>query len=117
VPEYLGMVLLVGAFRGWLFPLGASAASWGAMAVLVAAVVGTLLVTLTAAEIPILQGLTLLGLSSGVIGALLITLPAVSLPGAVMVGRALGWRATAATAAVVTLAGLLGAGVLTVLTP
>lgn len=117
VPEYLGMVLLVGAFRGWLFPLGATVASWGVMAVLLAAVVGTLLVIPTAAEIPVLQGLALLGLSSGVVGALLITLPAVSLPGAVMVGRALGWRATSGTAAVVALAGMLGAGVLALLTP
>jgi uncharacterized protein len=55
VPEYLGMVLLVGAFRGWLFPLGATAASWGALAVLLATVVGTLVVP-TAAEIPTCRG-------------------------------------------------------------
>jgi hypothetical protein len=43
------------------------------------------------------------------------TLPAVSLPGVAMVGRALGWRTTALTAAMVALGGLLGAGFLAVL--
>jgi uncharacterized membrane protein YraQ (UPF0718 family) len=80
--------------------------------VVLAAVVGTLLVIPTAGEIPILQGLALAGLSTGALGALLVTLPAVSLPGIAMVGKALGWRATMATTVVVMLGGLVGAGVL-----
>ena len=52
---------------------------------------------------------------SGLLGALLIALPAVSLPSAVMVGRALGWRATAATAGATVVAGLLAGGLLTAL--
>ena len=80
--------------------------------VLTAAVVGTLLVIPTGGEIPIAQGLVVAGLSLGVVGALLVTLPAVSLPGVVMVGRAFGWRVTATTAAVVVAGGLLGAGML-----
>jgi uncharacterized membrane protein YraQ (UPF0718 family) len=83
--------------------------------VVLAAVVGTLLVIPTAGEIPILQGLALAGLSTGALGALLVTLPAVSLPGIAMVGRALGWRATTATTVVVMLGGLVGAGVLLLL--
>jgi uncharacterized membrane protein YraQ (UPF0718 family) len=114
VPEYLVIVLLIGAFRGWLFPLGAGLSS-GLLVVLTAAVVGTLLVIPTAGEIPVLQGLALAGVAAGPIGALLITLPAVSVPGIVMVGRALGWRTTAATAAMVAAGGLLGAGLLAVL--
>lgn len=113
VPEYLLVVLLIGAFRGWLFPLGA--ASVGVLAVVVAAVVGTLLVLPTAGEIPVLQGLALAGAAAGPIGALLVTLPAVSIPGIVMVGRAVGWRATAATTGVVVLGGLAGAALLAVL--
>lgn len=63
------------------------------------------------------QGLALAGVSLGVgVGALLVTLPAVSLPGMVMVGRTFGWRATAATAAVVSVGGVLGAGMLLLLT-
>ena len=114
VPEYLIVVMLIGAFRGWLFPISA-ASSFGLLAVLIAAGVGTLLVIPTAGEIPILQGLAIAGVAAGPIGALLITLPAVSLPGIAMVGRALGWRTTAATAAMVVVGGLLGAGLLTVL--
>jgi hypothetical protein len=48
---------------------------------------GVLLVIPTAGEIPILQGLAIAGVAAGPIGALLITLPAVSLPGTAMVGR------------------------------
>jgi uncharacterized membrane protein YraQ (UPF0718 family) len=48
-----------------------------------------------------------------VIGALLVTLPAVSLPGIVMVTRAFGWRATAATTALVIVGGVLAAGLAT----
>jgi uncharacterized protein len=116
VPEYLAVVLLVGAFRGWLFPLGGSLLSAGVLAALLATVVGTLLVLPTAGEIPVLQGLALAGLSAGGIGALLLTLPAVSLPGIAMVGRALGWRTTWATAGVVAAGGLLAGGLLAVLT-
>jgi hypothetical protein len=112
VPEYLVVVGLIGAFRGWLFPLGHGALHTGVLVVLVAAVLGTLLVIPTAGEIPILHGLALAGLSLGAVGALLVTLPAVSLPGMALVGRALGWRATVATAGVVAVGGVLAGGLL-----
>lgn len=114
VPEYLVIVLLVGAFRGWLFPIDAASGST-LLIVLLAAVVGTLMIIPTAGEIPVLQGLALAGVAAGPIGALLITLPVVSLPGIVMVGRALGWRATAATGGLAVVGGLLGAALLAVL--
>lgn len=44
-----------------------------------------------------------------VLGARLITLPAVSLPGIAMVARSFGWRTTCATAAMTVAAGLTGA--------
>lgn len=111
VPEYLVVVMLLGAFRGWLLPLGSGLSS-GLLVVIVAALVGTVMVIPTAGEIPILQGLALAGLSLGGVGALLITLPVVSLPGVAMVGRAFGWRVTAMTVAVAVAGGLLGAGML-----
>jgi uncharacterized membrane protein YraQ (UPF0718 family) len=83
--------------------------------VVLAAVVGTLIVIPTAGEIPILHGLALLGVSSGTLGALLITLPAVSVPGIAMVARSFGWKAIATTTVAVIAAGLLGATVLSVL--
>jgi uncharacterized membrane protein YraQ (UPF0718 family) len=115
VPEYLVVVLAVGAFRGWLFPLGGSTVHAGVVVVVVAAVVGTLLVIPTGGEIPVLQGLALAGVSLGGIGALLLTLPAVSLPGMAMVARAFGWRTTWATAALVAVGGVVAALVLSAL--
>lgn len=112
VPEYLLVVFLVGLVGA---PLGALLGHGGAVAVLLAALVATVLVLPTAGEIPILLGLAAAGASAGVLGALLIALPAVSLPSAVMVGRALGWRATAATAGATVLAGLVAGGILSAL--
>ncbi|WP_245908646.1 permease [Pseudosporangium ferrugineum] len=114
VPEYLVVVMLVGGFRGWLFPLGGSTGS-GILVVLVAALVGTALVVPTAGEIPVAQGLALAGLSLGGVGALLVTLPAVSLPGMVMVGRAFGWRVTVVTAGVAAAGGMLAAALMVLL--
>lgn len=115
LPEYLLVVMVVGAFRGWLFQIGPASGSAVLVVVVIAAVVGTLLVIPTAGEIPILQGLALAGLSTGALGALLITLPAASLPGIAMVGRSLGWKTTTATTVLVMAGGLLAAGLLTVL--
>ena len=112
VPEYFAVVLLIGAFRGWLAPLGADTLHWGFLAVLVAAVAGVLIVIPTAGEIPVLLGLAALGVAPAALGALLITLPAISLPSMAMVGRALGWRTVAVTAASVAVLGLVGGGFL-----
>lgn len=115
VPEYLVVVLAVGVFSGWLFPLGEDAASWGALAAVVAVALGTLLVIPTAGEIPLTQGLALAGLGGAVVGALLVVLPAVSLPSMVIVARALTWRVALASAGVVAAGGLLAAALLPVL--
>lgn len=97
VPEYFVVVVLVGAFRGWLLPLGHGAAAWGVLAMLIAATAGALLVVPTAGEIPVVVGLVAAGFPPLVTGALLIALPALSLPSMVMVGRALSARVTVAT--------------------
>ncbi|SDU81452.1 hypothetical protein SAMN04488544_0397 [Microlunatus sagamiharensis] len=112
VPEYLVVVFLIGLVGP---PLSGVFGQAGAVAVLLAALVGTLVVLPTGGEIPILLGLAAAGASAGMLGALLLVLPAVSLPSAVMVGRALGWRATAATAGATVVAGLLAGGLLTAL--
>ncbi|HVC14407.1 MAG TPA: hypothetical protein VND62_06065 [Acidimicrobiales bacterium] len=113
VPEYFVVVVVVGALRGWLFPFGHTARSWGVLAGLVAATAGTVLVIPTAAEIPVIVGLLGLGFSPLVAGALLISLPALSLPSMVMVGRALSLRVTA-TMCLVVVASALAAGGLVV---
>ncbi|MNN82787.1 putative permease [compost metagenome] len=57
------------------------------LAVIIFAVAGTLFVIPTAAEIPIIATFLSLGFGTGAAGALLITLPAVSLPSMLMVSR------------------------------
>jgi len=56
------------------------------------AIVGTLFVIPTAAEIPIIQTLMSFGLGTGPAAVLAIVLPVISLPSALMVQRALPWR-------------------------
>jgi uncharacterized membrane protein YraQ (UPF0718 family) len=110
VPEYLVVVLLVGALRGWLLPIGDTATDLPVLVTLAAAALGALVVIPTGGEIPLLTGLTAAGVGAGPTGALLIALPAISLPSIVMVARALGGRATALiTGGVVTCAVLAGA--------
>jgi len=109
IPLYLVVLYLVGFFSGWLSDFAGLDARLGIVAVLVCALLGTLLVIPTGGEIPVILALTAVGVGTGTAGALLITLPALSLPSMVMVGRALSWRITLAMAAVVGVAGLAGA--------
>lgn len=112
VPEYVAVVFLVGLVGP---PLSQAIGASGALAVLIAAAVGAFLVLPTAGEIPIVLALAAAGASAGVLGALLVALPALSFPSAVMVGRAVGWRVTAAVC-LSTVAVAVGAGgLLTVL--
>lgn len=115
VPEYVVLVFVIGALRPWLLPLGEEFARATVVAILIAAVLGTLAVLPTGGEIPILLGLTVAGFAPAVAGVLLITLPAVSLPSMLMVAKSLTWRVTAVVMGAVVAAGLLGGVVLTVL--
>jgi uncharacterized membrane protein YraQ (UPF0718 family) len=113
VPEYLVVVFVVGLVGA---PLSRVIGHGGLLAVLIAAAVAALLVLPTGGEIPILLGLAAAGASAGVLGALLIALPALSLPSMIMVGRALTWRVTLAAGAATVLVGVMAGGLLTVLT-
>lgn len=84
VPAYAISVLLLGAFQHTMFPV---ALGTGIAAIIVFAIVGTLFVIPTAAEIPIIQSFVALGLGTGPAAALLLTLPTVSLPSMLMVAR------------------------------
>ncbi len=112
VPTYVAVVFLIGLLRAWLFPLDAGADHWIVPSIFAAAALGTLVVVPTAGEIPILQGLTVAGVNAGAIGALLITLPAISLVSMAMVPRAFSVRVTLAMAGAVACCGLLGGGLL-----
>ena len=106
LPEYLVIVMAVGAFRGYLFPLGAHLASWGILAMLLLAVTGALFVIPTAGEIPIIQGLLQAGLGAGPVGVLVLTLPALSLPSLAMIARSFPRRVLAALFGAVVLLGI-----------
>lgn len=84
VPAYIVAVLALGALQVWLFPLSFGS---GAAVVLLFAVAGTLFVIPTAAEIPIMQSFLAAGIAAGPVTALLLTLPAISLPSLLMVSR------------------------------
>ncbi len=107
LPEYLAIVLILGAVRAWLFPAMTPAIGGALWLALALAVAGTLFVIPTAGEIPVVQTLMRYGLGAVGAGTLLITLPAVSLPSLVMVGRALPARVLVFVAVAVALAGLL----------
>lgn len=103
---------VVGMVSAWASDFSALATAGGVLAVVLVAVVGTLLVVPTGGEIPVILALVAAGVGSGPVGALLITLPAISLPSMVMVARSLSWRATLSIAGVVAGGGLVGAATL-----
>ena len=88
LPEYLILVLLLGAARAWLFPVLDFSIDNSLWWIVGAALVGTLFVIPTAGEVPIVQALLALGVGVGPAAALLVTLPPVSLPSLAMVSRA-----------------------------
>ncbi len=104
VPAYVLAVLLLGAFRSALFPIWSDG---GFPAILLFAIVGTLFVIPTAAEIPIVQSFLAFGSGAGPAAALLITLPAVSLPSVLMLARAFPKRVLLFVVLCVMLSGLL----------
>ncbi len=115
VPLYITMVFALGLFRGWLLPIDAGTAHWAIPSILAAAALGTLVVIPTAGEIPILQALAVAGVGTGTIGALLITLPAISLASMAMVARTFSVRVTVLMAGAVACCGLLAGGLLSLL--
>ncbi|SDQ12179.1 permease [Quadrisphaera sp. DSM 44207] len=112
VPEYLLLVFVVGLVGA---PLGQLLGTGGALAVLLAAAAGAVVVLPTGGEIPVVLALAAAGAGAGVLGALLIALPALSLPSALMVGRALGWRVTGAVCASTVAVAVVAGGALAVL--
>jgi len=107
VPEYLVLVLLLGAARAWLFPhIGpevTSSLGW----IVAFAVAGMLFVIPTAGEVPIIQAMLALGMGVGPAGALLMTLPPVSLPSFAMLSRSFKPRVLAFVAAAVVAFGVV----------
>jgi uncharacterized membrane protein YraQ (UPF0718 family) len=105
LPEYLVLVFLLGAARAWLFPvLGAhDGIGW----IIAMALAGTLFVIPTAGEVPIVQAMFALGIGAGPAGALIMTLPAVSLPSLAMLDRVFSLRTRIVIAAGVAFSGIV----------
>jgi hypothetical protein len=113
VPEYIVLVLLLGAARAWLFPAIGPEIGDGIQWVAAFAVAGALFVIPTAGEVPIIQAMLALGMGVGPAGALLMTLPPISLPSMAMLFRSFPPRVLAAVAGAVVVSGL-AAGALAV---
>jgi uncharacterized membrane protein YraQ (UPF0718 family) len=106
LPEYAIIVLALGAARAWLFPSLMAETGNDVLWIVGLAIAGTAFVIPTAGEVPIVQSLMALGLGAGPAAALLVTLPAVSVPAAVMVSRVFPQRVVWFVAAGVALSGI-----------
>ncbi|HEY2052066.1 MAG TPA: permease [Caulobacteraceae bacterium] len=114
VPEYAILVLLLGAARAWLFPVIGPDIGNHIQWIAAFAIAGALFVIPTAGEVPIIQAMLSLGMGAGPAGALLMTLPPISLPSMAMVAPAFSPRILGAVALGVVLFGL-AAGALAVM--
>ncbi|TJF29721.1 permease [Escherichia coli] len=110
IPVYILAVLVLGAARVWLFPHADGAVDNSLMWVMAMAVAGCLFVIPTAAEIPIVQTMMLAGMGTAPALALLMTLPAVSLPSLIMLRKAFPAKALWLTGAMVAVSGVIVGG-------
>ncbi|WP_142502738.1 permease [Klebsiella sp. 2680] len=110
IPVYILAVLVLGAARVWLFPHADGIVANTLFWVIAMAIAGCLFVIPTAAEIPIVQTMMLAGMGIGPALALLITLPAVSVPSLVMMRKAFPAKALWLTGALVALCGAVVGG-------
>lgn len=107
IPVYILAVLVLGAARVWLFPHADGAIDNSLLWIIAMAVVGCLFVIPTAAEIPIVQTMMMAGMGTAPALALLITLPAVSLPSLIMLRKSFPAKALWLTGALVVLCGMI----------
>jgi uncharacterized membrane protein YraQ (UPF0718 family) len=113
LPEYVVLVLLLGAARAWLFPHIGPDVTSGIGWIVMFAVAGMLFVIPTAGEVPIIQAMLALGMGVGPAGALLMTLPPVSVPSFAMLWRSFRPRLLMAVGMVIVVFGVV-AGLVTV---
>lgn len=114
IPEYLVLVLILGASRAWLFPIAGPALGNDLGWIALMSAVGLLFVIPTAGEVPIVQAMLALGVGAGPAAALMMTLPPVSLPSLAMAGKVLSIRVLGTISLVVLVMGIV-AGLLAVL--
>ncbi|WP_330983945.1 MULTISPECIES: permease [Enterobacterales] len=110
IPVYILAVLVLGAARVWLFPHADGVVGNTLFWVIAMAVAGCLFVIPTAAEIPIVQTMMLAGMGVAPGLALLITLPALSLPSLIMLRKAFPAKALWLAGGLVALSGVITGG-------
>jgi uncharacterized membrane protein YraQ (UPF0718 family) len=108
IPEYIVIVLVIGAARAWLFPTIGPEIGNDVWWIVAFAIAGMLFVIPTAGEVPIVQAMLSLGMGVGPAGALLMTLPPVSLPSLAMVGRSFRPQILMFVASAVVVFGIVG---------
>jgi uncharacterized membrane protein YraQ (UPF0718 family) len=113
VPEYIVLILLLGAARAWLFPHVGPEIGNDIVWIVALAVAGMLFVIPTAGEVPIIQAMLSLGMGVGPAGALLMTLPPISVPSLAMLARSFRPRVLTIVAVAVVAFGVV-AGLLAV---
>lgn len=116
IPVYILAVLLLGAVRVWVFPHIDGALANSLLWLIPLAIIGTMFVIPTAAEIPIVQTMMTLGMGTAPAVALLMTLPSISLPSLLMLRKDFDARVLVSVAlmtmGVGMVSGLIGAMVL-----
>jgi len=116
IPIYVLAVLVLGAVRVWVFPHIDGAMANSLLWLVPLAIIGTLFVIPTAAEIPIVQTMMTLGMGTAPAVALLMTLPSISLPSLLMLRKDFDARVLVTVAVLTMLVGvvfgLIGAAVL-----
>jgi uncharacterized protein len=111
IPEYIVLVLLLGAARAWLFPHIGPDIGNSALWIAAFAVAGMLFVIPTAGEVPIIQAMLSLGMAAGPAGALLMTLPPVSVPSLAMLAKSFPAKVLTFVAVAVVGFGIVAGGI------
>lgn len=111
IPEYVVIVLLLGAARAWMFPHIGPAIGDQWFWIVAFALAGMLFVIPTAGEVPIVQAMLALGMGGGPAAALLMTLPPVSLPSLAMLTGSFPMRLLVTVALAVAGVGILAGAI------
>jgi hypothetical protein len=107
VPEYVVLVLILGAARAWIFPQAGPAIGNDLQWIVLMSAAGLVFVIPTAGEVPIVQAMLALGVGAGPAAALMMTLPPISLPSLVMTGKVFPIRVLGIITLVVLAVGIL----------
>jgi uncharacterized membrane protein YraQ (UPF0718 family) len=107
LPGYILIVLLLGGLRAWFFTPDFTLHADGIVGTSLVSLVGALFVIPTAGEVPIVQTLLAHGMSISAAVALIITLPAISLPSLFIVRKVFPAKVLAMTFGIIFAGGVI----------